>query len=71
MMERLAQAETMQDQTVEKDFSKIEAILHDGWRAIYDSLDDSYKRAFWRSFVKSIELDWDGEDKAISNVTFF
>jgi DNA invertase Pin-like site-specific DNA recombinase len=71
MMERLAQAEAMQGQTVAKDFSKIEAILHDGWRAIYDSLDDSYKRAFWRSFVKSIELDWDGEDKAIKDVTFF
>jgi hypothetical protein len=69
MMERLAQAEAMQDQPVAKDFSKIETILHDGWRAIYDSLDDSYKRAFWRSFVKSIELD--SKTKAITNVTFF
>lgn len=69
MMERLAQAEAMQDQPIAKDFSKIEAILHDGWRAIYDSLDDSYKRAFWRSFVKSIELD--SKDKTITNVTFF
>ena len=71
MMERLAQAEAMQNQPVTKDFGKIEAILHDGWRAIYDNLDDSYKRAFWRSFVKAIELDWDGEDKAIRDVTFF
>jgi hypothetical protein len=69
MMERLAQAEAMQDQPISKDFSKIEAILHDGWRAIYDNLDDSYKRAFWRSFVKSIELD--SEDKSIKSVTFF
>lgn len=69
MMERLSQAETMQDQVVEKDFSKIEAILHDGWRAIYDNLDDYYKRAFWRSFVKSIEVD--EKDKTIQGITFF
>ena len=54
-----------------KDFSKIEGILHDGWRAIYDNLDDAYKRAFWRSFVHSIELNWTTETKEITEVKFF
>ena len=71
MMERLAKAEAEQANPVTKDFSKVEAILHEGWRAVYDSLDDSYKRAFWRSFIKEIELDWDGEEKAVNKVIFF
>jgi DNA invertase Pin-like site-specific DNA recombinase len=71
MMDRLAQAEAEQSQPETKDFSKIEAILHDGWKAIYENLDDSYKRAFWRSFVKVIEIDWEGEEKKITNIIFF
>jgi hypothetical protein len=54
-----------------KDFQKIEAILHDGWKAIYDNLDDAYKRAFWRSFIQSIEIDWTTDKKEIVRVNFF
>jgi DNA invertase Pin-like site-specific DNA recombinase len=70
LMEKLEKAEAEQTKVVVKDFSKIEAILEDGWKAIYENLDDAYKRAFWRSFIKSIELHWTTEEKKITRVNF-
>lgn len=69
LMEKLEKAKAEQPKTVIKDFSKIEAILHEGWREIYKSLDDAHKRAFWRSFVERIDVDW--ENKRIKDVHFF
>ena len=37
----------------------------------YNNLDDSYKRAFWRSFVQSIEINWTTNKKEIARVNFF
>lgn len=54
-----------------KDFSKIEAALSGNWKDIYDSLDKKHRRAFWRSFVESIEIDWTTERKEITKVNFF
>lgn len=71
LMDKLAEAEAAQRTVVVKDFSKIEAILHSGWKAIYENLDDAHKRAFWRSFVKSIEVNWTTDTKEIVRVNFF
>jgi DNA invertase Pin-like site-specific DNA recombinase len=71
LMEMLEKAQAEQGQVVVKDFSKIEAILHEGWKAVYENLDDAYKRAFWRSFVQAIEISWDTNHKEINNVIFF
>lgn len=71
LMELLEKAEAEQGEVIVKDFSKIEAILHEGWKEIYNHLEDAYKRAFWRSFVKSIEIDWTTEKKEIVKVNFF
>ena len=71
LMERLEKAKAMQDKQDTKDFSKIEHILCDGWKEIYNALDDAHKRAFWRSFVESIEIDWKSKDKKIKNIVFF
>lgn len=68
LMELLEQAESERGSVAEKDFSHIEAVLNDGWEAIYNNLDDAHKRAFWRSFIKSIEVDW---SKEITRVNFF
>ena len=68
LMEKLEAAEAEQSKVEVKDFSKIEAILHSGWREIYNNLDDAYKRAFWRSFVQSIETN---DKKEITRVNFF
>lgn len=71
LMEKLEQAELERGEVSVKDFHKIEAILHDGWKSIYDNLDDSHKLAFWRSFVQSIEINWTTQHKAITRVNFF
>ena len=69
LMEKLEQAKAEQSVVVVKDFSKIEAILHSGWKEIYNNLDDAHKRAFWRSFVDSIDVDW--KNKRLNGVKFF
>ena len=71
LMELLEKAQAEQKEETVKDFGKIEAILHSGWEAIYNELDDAYKRAFWRSFVQSIEIDWTTDKKEITRVNFF
>jgi DNA invertase Pin-like site-specific DNA recombinase len=71
LMEKLEKAEAEMNEVPVKDFGKIEAILHSGWEAIYGSLDDAYKRAFWRSFVKAIEIEWTTKNKEITDVKFF
>lgn len=71
LMAKLEQAETEQSQAAVKDFSKIEAILHSGWKGIYENLDDAYKRAFWRSFIQAIDIHWTTDKKEISGVKFF
>lgn len=69
LIEKWEKAKAEQATTVVKDFSEIEAILHSGWREIYDHLDDAHKRAFWRSFVERIDVDW--ENKRLKDVSFF
>lgn len=69
--EKLDAAEAEQGEVVVKDFSKIEAILQKGWKEIYNNLTDEYKRAFWRSFISSIEINWTTENKEIVRVNFF
>ena len=68
LMEKLEAAEAERGEIAVKDFTHIEAVLQDGWEAIYNKLDDAHKRAFWRSFIKSIEVDW---NKEITRVNFF
>ncbi len=61
-------------EVIKQDFSKAEAALAGDWKTIYEALDNAHRRAFWRSFVKSIEVDWSGHrqrDKRIARVNFF
>ncbi len=71
LMEKLEKAEAELGTVEMKDFSKIESILHSGWKGIYHKLDDAHRRAFWRSFVKRIEIDWESGKKDIKRVIFF
>ena len=71
LMEKLEEAEAEKKEIIVKDFSKIESILHAGWKEIYNNLDDAYKRAFWRSFIRSIELNWTTKTKEITRVNFY
>lgn len=71
LMELLEKAQAEQNTVEIKDFSKVEAILHSGWEGIYNNLDDAYKRAFWRSFIQSIEINWTTKTKEITRVNFY
>lgn len=71
LMEHLALAEAERENYVPQDLSKVEAILQSGWKEIYNNLDEEHKRAFWRSFIKSFEPVWEGEEKGIKNIIFF
>ena len=71
LMERLDLAQAEQEETATQDFEKIEDILHQGWEEIYKALDDEHRRAFWRSFISSIEIEWTTETKRITKVNFF
>ena len=71
LLEKLEKAKAEQGAVMIKDFSEIESILRSGWKTIYNKLDDAHKRAFWRSFVDSIAIDWGYEDKKITKVNFF
>ncbi len=71
LMERLELAEAEQKTTVKKDYTKIDVILKEGWKEIYKALDDDHRRAFWRSFISSIEIEWDDDIKRIKKVNFF
>lgn len=71
LLEKLEIAESEQNKVVIKDFSKIETILHENWKTIYNQLDDDHKRSFWRSFIRSIEINWTTDKKEILRVNFF
>jgi DNA invertase Pin-like site-specific DNA recombinase len=53
------------------DYSHIKAILSEGWEAIYKAMDNDHKKAFWRSFVKDIYINWSKEHKEIEDIKFF
>lgn len=71
LVEKLEAAEAERKQETVKDFSKIEAILHDGWKTIYNELDDAHRRSFWRSFIRAIHIEWTNAKKEITRVEFF
>jgi hypothetical protein len=71
LMEKLELAKSERTETDVKDFEKIEAILHEGWRAIYNELDAENKKAFWRSIIASIEVEWTTDVKRIKKIIFF
>jgi DNA invertase Pin-like site-specific DNA recombinase len=71
LTEKLEKAEQENGQVIVKDYSKIESILEKGWKSIYENLEDEYKRAFWRSFIRSIELNWTDDIKEVTRVNFF
>lgn len=70
LIEKIELAKQEKENTEPKDFSQIESVLHEGWREIYKALDDEHKRAFWRSIISSIEIEWTTNVKRITKVNF-
>ena len=55
----------------EPDYEKIMHILSGDWKEIYSTLDAEHKRAFWRSFIDEIHLEWTHDVKRIVDIKFF
>ena len=71
----IAQIEAANMETAEitqaPDFEKIKSVLVEGWKEIYNELDNEHKRAFWRAFVDEIKIDWTKRRKEVENIEFF
>lgn len=70
LIEKIELAKQEKENTEPKDFSKIETVLHSGWQEIYKALDAEHKKAFWRSIISSIEIEWSTDVKRITKVNF-
>ena len=71
LIAKLEEAKAEQNVVMVKDFSKIDGILCPGWKVMYKALDNEHKRAFWRSFIDSIDVEWGLTEKKLNNVDFF
>lgn len=71
LIKELEEVTKTQSEIVVKDFSRIESILKAGWKDVYYALDDKHKKAFWRSFIESIDVDWKSKEKQIKYINFF
>ena len=52
----------------ERDLTIYEELLKGGWRDLYNALNKENKRAFWRKYIKAINLNKDG---TIKDLIFF
>lgn len=71
LMSKIKEANAGMQKIKKKDFTRIENILTDGWQEMYKELTPAFKRAFWRSFIKYIEIDWSTDKKDIKRIVFF
>lgn len=55
----------------EPDYERIQQVISGDWRKLYAELDAEHKRAFWRSFVEEIQIEWTKETKRVIDVKFF
>lgn len=55
----------------EPDYEKIQQILSGDWKEVYSKLDAEHKRAFWRSFVEEIQIEWTKNVKRVIDIKFF
>ena len=53
---------------IERDLTIYENLLKSDWRELYNALDRTHKRAFWRKYIKEIQLNLDG---SIKDIIFF
>ena len=52
------------------DYERVESVLFDGWKELYKNLDDEDKRAFWRTYIEEIVLDWSTKSKDVVDIIF-
>lgn len=65
---RLKAAESLLEPFEERDLTIYEELLKQDWKTIYNKLDREHRRAFWRKYIKAIELD---DNAKIKGIKFF
>lgn len=60
---RLKELENHLEPVIERDLTIYTELLKSGWRELYMSLTKENKKAFWRKYIHSIELNKDGTVK--------
>ena len=53
-----------------KDYSKVEQLLNTDWITVYNEFDALHKRAFWRSLIQKIKVEWTDAGYRITDVIF-
>lgn len=53
------------------DYERIAETLSGDWKEIYSKLDNEHKRAFWRSFIDEIHIEWNNDVKQVIDIKFF
>jgi DNA invertase Pin-like site-specific DNA recombinase len=65
---RLKELEKHLEPQIERDLTMYEDLLKSGWRELYMALTKENRRAFWRKYIKCIEIN---NDCTFSKVIFF
>ena len=65
---RLQELQAHLEPIVERDLTPYEELLKSDWRVLYKALTKENKRAFWRKYIKSIEI---GDKSTVKRVIFF
>ena len=60
---QLKALETKLEPHMERDLTMYDGLLKSGWRELYKALTKENKRAFWRKYLKGIEVDDNGTFK--------
>lgn len=63
LKEELQALQNQLEPILERDLSAYEELLKSDWRGLYNALNKENKRAFWRKYIKAIELNNDGTFK--------
>lgn len=61
--QQLKELQSQLEPQIERDLTMYESLLKSGWRELYGALTKENKRAFWRKYIKSIELNKNGTVK--------
>ena len=65
LKEELQALEKQLEPLLERDLTIYEELLKSDWKALYNALNRENKRAFWRKYIKTIELNFDGTIKQL------
>lgn len=68
LKDELKELESLLEPVKERDFTVYNDLINSGWITIYNALTRENKRAFWRKYIKAIELNGDG---TVSRPIFF